>query len=199
MVTHILLLAAGSSSRMGQSKQLLCINGEPLLARAAKTALLTSPYVTVVLGAETDKSRRLLEDFSVHVVENSAWQRGMGSSIKAGLKAIHMSDPPAGAVLVMLCDQPGVTPAHLKELIATAIASQKAIVTSAYNDVQGVPAVFKSEMFHALAGIGDDSGAAKLIKQHADKTGFVVFPEGAIDLDTPEDIDRYLARSKELP
>ncbi len=194
MITHVLLLAAGASTRMGQSKQLISLYGETLLARATRTALGASPYVTVVLGADSNAHRVLLEDFPVHVVENPGWSSGMGTSLKEGLASIRMSDPPAEAVMVMLCDQPDVTTAHLKMLMAKAKESPKGIVASGYDHTMGAPALFKPGMFDRLAGIADDGGASKLIREIPDDVAVVDFPGGSVDLDTPQDLDRYLGR-----
>lgn len=194
MTTHILLLAAGSSSRMGESKQLMNVTGEPMLIAAVRSSLSASPYVTVVLGSNAVEHGRLLEDFPVHLEENPDWKKGLGSSLKAGLRSVQASVPLADAVLVMLCDQPKITATHLQHLIKRGGASSKKIVASAYNQTLGVPALFKRELFASLLEIGDDAGAGKLIRQHPDDTDAVDFPGAAIDLDTPHDVDRFLGR-----
>lgn len=194
MTTHILLLAAGSSSRMGESKQLMNVTGEPMLIAAVRSALAASPYVTVVLGSNAAVHGRLLEDFPVLLEENPDWKKGLGNSLKAGLHSIQASVPPADAVLVMLCDQPKITPAHLQQLIERGEASSKKIVASAYNNTLGVPALFKRELFKPLLEIGDDAGAGKFIRQHPDDTDVIDFPGAAIDLDTREDVNRFLDR-----
>lgn len=194
--THILLLAAGASSRMGQSKQLMNLTGEPLLITAVRTALEASPYVTVVLGSEADVHSRLLEDFPLHIVENHSWRKGMGNSLKTGLAEVRASVPPADAVLVMLCDQPKVHASHLKQLILKGEESKKGIVATGYNNAIGVPALFKKQWFDSIMDIGDDAGASKLIRQHPGETEVVAFPDAAIDLDTPQDVERFLGRSQ---
>jgi len=196
MTTHILLLAAGSSSRMGQPKQLLNVAGEPLLVRAVKTALATSPYVTVVIGAHAADVRRVLDDYPVHVVENESWKKGMGSSLKTGVAAIQAADPPADALLVMLCDQPKVTVKHLRKLIDQNQESKSPVTASGYNQILGVPAVFSQELFAALLQIGDETGASTVIRENRNATVVVDFPEGAVDLDTPEDLSSYLGQPR---
>jgi molybdenum cofactor cytidylyltransferase len=180
---------------MGQTKQLMTIHGEPLLARTVKVALLASPYVTVVLGSQADIHRRLLDDFAVHIVDNPAWSKGMGGSLKEGLASVRRSHPPADAILVMLCDQPGITAAHIGDLINRAGSSTKRIIASAYHETQGVPALFKKEMFDALAEIDDQTGASKLIRRSRHDMEAVPFPDAAIDLDTPQDVARYLGNA----
>ena len=86
MDISIILLAAGASSRMGQSKQLLLIEGEPLLLRSVKIALSGKPHhVVVVLGAGEHEHSNIIKHLPVEIVINTHWKNGMGSSIKAGL------------------------------------------------------------------------------------------------------------------
>lgn len=196
MTTHIVLLAAGSSSRMGSSKQLLQVTGEPMLVAAVRTALAASPYVTVVLGHRAAELSKLLEDFLVHAEEHTEWKKGMGSSLKAGIQAVQSSVPLADAVLVTLCDQPKVTSAHLQQLIQLAGTSAKKIIASSYNGTLGVPALFKRDLFMSLMDIADDAGASKLIRQHANDTEAIRFEGAGVDLDTPGDVDRFIGQGK---
>lgn len=195
MNSPILILAAGASHRMGRSKQLLKVDGEPLLLRAVKAALEASSEVTVVLGANTEAHRALLLDLPVHVVNHPMWELGMGSSLKAGLKDILAMDPAVKEVLVMLCDQPKVNGKHLKAIRNKASQSGREIIASRYQHTLGVPALFKASVLPELLRVGDEAGAAKLIRSHPGKVEAVDFPEGAIDLDTPDDVARYATRT----
>ncbi len=192
MSTTILLLAAGSSSRMGQSKQLLPVNGMPLLVDAAHEALNACPRVIVVLGAEAEAHRSALAGLPLNIVVNPHWQKGMGSSLKQGLAQLLQTDPSVEGVLVMVCDQPGATSSHLVKLIKLAAQSTKAIIASAYGNTQGVPALFKRQAFGLLSLIGDESGAAKLIRQHPEMVDVIDLPGGDIDIDTPTDYQRFV-------
>lgn len=192
MSITILLLAAGSSTRMGQSKQLLPVNGMPLLVHAAHEALNACPRVIIVLGAEAEAHRSVLAGLSVKIVVNPHWQKGMGSSLKQGLAHILQAEPSLDGILVMVCDQPGATSSHLVNLINEASRSTKAIIASAYGNVRGVPAFFKRPSFDLLSSVGDDSGASKLIRQHPEMVDIIHLPNGDIDIDTPEDYQRFL-------
>lgn len=192
MRAHILLLAAGGSSRMGQSKQLLKLEGEPLLVRTAKTALASAVPVTVVLGAHANAHRTILAGLPVQIVENPDWEKGMGRSLKCGLTSVLTTDPHLDAVLVMLCDQPKVTSAYLERMMRAAVASEKQIIASAYSETLGVPALFKATMFPMLQQLGDQAGAGALIRAHAGDTEPLDFPDGALDLDTPADVGQFL-------
>ncbi|MBL7850430.1 MAG: nucleotidyltransferase family protein [Cyclobacteriaceae bacterium] len=187
----ILLLAAGASSRMGRSKQMLVVDGEPLLVRSVRAALETGSPVFVVLGAKAEEHKSLLTDFPVRLVHHPSWERGMGSSLKEGLKAILAEGPGVTGVVVMLCDQPRVNSEHLRTLMNRAGNSPKTIIASAYHQTIGVPALFKSALFPQLLALGDEAGAAKLIRSQPDRVEAVDFPEGVIDLDTPDDVARY--------
>jgi molybdenum cofactor cytidylyltransferase len=191
MNTSILLLAAGASTRMGQSKQMLVIDGEPLLLRSAKAALETVSEVYVVLGANAEPHMSLLANLPLHIVLHTEWKKGMGSSLKAGLRKILAADPTLTQILVMLCDQPKVSSSHLRTLLTQAARSEKAIIASRYHQTDGVPALFKQPVFSALLVLGDEAGAAKFIRSHPDQVEVVDFPEGSIDLDTPDDVTRY--------
>jgi molybdenum cofactor cytidylyltransferase len=187
----ILLLAAGSSSRMGQSKQLLAIRNEPLLVQAAKTALSAKASgVTVVLGAGEDKHRHIVKDMPLQIVFNENWQKGMGSSIKAGLHYLLKAQPDLQAVIVMVCDQPLLTTAHLDKIISTYRQTNKSIVASFYSGNAGVPVLFDKRMFPELIQLPDEQGAKKIIQRYELISARVDFPGGEIDLDT---LDEYTA------
>ncbi len=187
----ILLLAAGSSSRMGQSKQLLQVDGEPLLTRSAKAACAAAPFVAVVLGAGYEEHARALKGVSVIIVENKEWEKGMGSSLKAGLHELLRKVPDAETVTIMVCDQPNISSDHLARLLEQSEKTEKSIVASAYSGTLGVPALFKRERFSELQAISDEAGAAKLVRKQPETVETVDFPEGTIDLDTPQDYEAF--------
>jgi len=186
----IVILAAGASSRMGQSKQLLPLRDTTVLNHAIAIALGARPgVVCVVLGAHAAQHRESIRSFPVEIVVNEQWGTGMGSSLKAGLKHIETHHPAIAAALFMVCDQPALTTQHLLNLIQTA---GKPIVASYYGGSAGVPALFKRSFFPALNVLGNDQGAKKIFQQFPEQVAFVNFPEGAMDLDTPEDYQNYL-------
>lgn len=190
----IILLAAGSSTRMGQSKQLLKVNGETLLVRSIKEALLVSTHVVVVLGANFEEHNLLIAHFPVTVVENTRWEKGMGSSLKAALNHILEKSTPVEAVLILMCDQPLLTSGHLKKLIHKSKETEKLIVASAYAKALGVPALFKKAVFAKLSALGDKDGAKKILKELRDSVFSVDFPGGEIDLDTKEDYEGFVGK-----
>lgn len=193
----IVILAAGSSSRLGEPKQMLPYKGKSLLWQAAHTALSTGlqPLV-VVLGAGYDAIRKELQGMKLQVVENQHWAEGMSGSVKAGLTAALELDPKLDAVIFMVCDQPYVNKEVLDELVKTKVSTGKAIVASRYHNNLGTPALFTRGVFAALLELEGDTGARKLIKQRELDVAVVDFPQGAIDIDTKNDYDLFLQEEK---
>lgn len=187
----IILLAAGSSSRMGRSKQLIKINGMPLLVHSVNQAIQSGMPTVVVVGANATAHRGAIENLPVDIVENISWATGMGSSLKTGLKYLLQKSPDTEAVIVMVCDQPLLTSEHLLKIKNLYEKSDKPIVASYYSATAGVPALFHKTLFNAILSLSDDQGAKKIILSHKDRTATVDFPDGAIDLDTPEDLKKF--------
>ena len=189
----ILLLAAGSSSRLGRSKQLLKVESESLLLRSSNLSLQVSKNVFVVLGSNFEEHVQSIKHLSVAIVENKEWERGLGSSLKAGLRQIVEKNPETKSVIILVCDQPLLTSSHLSKLAEVGEATNKLIVSSLYNNVLGVPALFKKELFNELLKLDDSEGARKLIQQKKNDVEIVDFPGGEIDLDTPEDVKKFFS------
>jgi len=190
------LLAAGASTRLGQPKQLIHIDGESLLRRTARLALEAgcSP-VHIVLGYEADTMRSELANMPVNIVVNQNWIEGMGASLRSGMQALRTAEPQPEGVLVLVCDQPRLTADHLRELLArqadarhTTAASHRAITASSYSGRYGVPAVFSARLFPALLASQGDRGARDLIRAHAAEVQGIPWPPGELDLDSPEDL-----------
>ena len=193
MTTGILLLAAGSSSRMGQSKQLLPIAGEQLLLKSTRVAMESeAEIVMVVLGANELAHRKIIEQLPVEITVNTEWQKGMGSSLKQGLTQLLKIAPQLEAVLIMVCDQPLLTTNHLNELIHFYKKIKSLIVASRYSGTAGVPALFEKSLFEILLNVENESGAKKIIQQHIDVVQTVDFPDGKFDLDTPDDYKGFV-------
>lgn len=188
----IILLAAGASRRMGQPKQLLAFQGETLIQRICRIALSTScrPLV-VVLGANATLIKGKLDTTGLEVVQNAAWQEGMGSSVKVGITKLLEVAPGTKAVIFLLVDQPLVHADLLQQLIHAYEKTDRPIIASAYNQTLGVPVLFDQAFFPQLQTIRADSGARFLIKQQIDQVEKIPFPAGALDIDRPEDWERF--------
>jgi molybdenum cofactor cytidylyltransferase len=195
MKIGVILLAAGSSSRMGQSKQLLSVGDEPMLVKMVKVSLRAgaSPLI-VVLGSGESEHRGVIEDFPVDVVSNPNWSAGMGSSLKCGIDHLATKFEDVDAAIVLVCDQPHVSSQYIQSIIERYEFTKRSIVASYYIGTSGVPVLFDKSMFPEILNLQDDEGAKKLITQHPRLLELVDFPEGSIDLDTPSDYEKFLTR-----
>lgn len=192
------ILAAGSSSRMGSPKQTLPFRGTSLLRRAALAALGAGCRpVVVVTGAHAELSRRELDGLDARDVLNPQWETGMASSIRAGIEGLIGADPEAAAAILMLCDQPHVTAGVLSGLIAAHRATGRPVIASTYGGSFGVPAFFSRTLFAELTRLEGLSGAKEIIKRHASEARFLLFQGGEVDVDTPDDFSRLIANGEQ--
>jgi CTP:molybdopterin cytidylyltransferase MocA len=190
----VVILAAGGSRRLGRPKQLVEIDGQPLVRRAAEAALAVgSGSVQVVVGAEVVRTRAALEGLPIELVVNDAWKEGLASSIRAAIDAIEKRERPVETLILMLCDQPGVSGDVLRRLLDAYRATRAPVVASRYAEGPGVPALFHAEMFGALKTLDGDVGARQLIRQLDRDVVTIPFslPE---DIDTATDVARWANR-----
>jgi molybdenum cofactor cytidylyltransferase len=174
---------------MGTSKQLLTINGKSLLANSVQLAKSASTRVVVVLGSEAERHRAALGPLEANVIVNEEWTKGMGSSLKAGIK--KLCENPPEAVLIMACDQPAVTIAHLQAMIHAYFSLQKRVVATSYGSTAGVPVLFDWSLSEELHSIPDDGGAKGVIMKYVSELSTIPLAGGEIDLDTPEAYEEY--------
>lgn len=179
-----ILLAAGVSRRLGQAKQLLSLDGETLIHRAAR-ALSESgcaPLI-VVLGAVDAECRAALKDLPVQFVTNENWRDGMGSSIAAAMTALSTQEP--DAAIISVCDQPFLSAEIIRALLHQHEITNSSLVASDYGGALGPPALFASQHFSELAQLRGEQGARRLFHSH--ETARVLFAQGRADIDTPDD------------
>ncbi len=201
MKTGIILLAAGSSSRLGRAKQLIEFQRKTLIQKAIDEANKSqADCLVVVLGANSDLIQTGFEPSSAPFIVNSDWQQGMSSSMQAGLRFL-MEKEAINQVLLMLCDQPFVDASLLDQLITGKETSGKGIVAAAYSNTLGVPTLFDKWYFEELLQLTGSEGAKKVIFNHQAEVHALDFPLGAVDLDTEEDVSQFLSRypQKNLP
>ncbi|GAB2951772.1 nucleotidyltransferase family protein [Hymenobacter coalescens] len=186
------LLAAGASTRMGQPKQLLPYEGRSLLRRAAETALQAGcTPVIIVTGALHAELAADVRGLPVQLVHNDVWEAGLGTSIGVGVQAVEEAAPEAAAVLVLLSDQPLVTPELLRQLMRGWQQSGLPVAT-AYADSVGVPAVFGRPVWPQLLALPAAAGAKPLLQRLGDELAVVPFPPAATDVDTPAQYQQLL-------
>jgi len=197
--TAVIILAAGSSSRLGKPKQLLNYQGETLIKHTVKTVLQTSciPLI-VVSGFLHEELVAETKNFPVQLIHNPDWEKGMGSSIQTGITALNLlkSSNQIDAVLILLCDQPLITAEHLNKLITQFYRHKRSIVATGYAETQGVPAIFGKSLFPILQTLPGNRGAQWLFKEYQDQLTVVPFEGAAIDVDTKDDYLRLLKLSE---
>ncbi|MCE2861121.1 MAG: hypothetical protein RIR76_1475 [Verrucomicrobiota bacterium] len=188
----LVLLAAGASRRMGSPKQLIEIDGRPLLVRAVEAALAAPVWpVVVVLGANAAVIRPAIAPLPVLVVENPAWAEGMASSIREGISALRQFSRGLDAAVLALCDQPGFSAATVESLLAAHRATGRGIVAARYAGRLGAPALFSRGHFAALTALTGEEGARDLLNADPARVAAVDLPELARDLDTPADLKDF--------
>jgi molybdenum cofactor cytidylyltransferase len=194
---HVIVLAAGASSRLGQPKQLVKLAGRPALHHVVSNACaVAGQAVTVVLGAHAQDLTRLFAHSPASVIVNRHWEEGMASSLRCGLAAVPSA---ASAVLVMLGDQVSVSVDDLKRLINAWNGHDTVIASAVYQGHVGVPAIFPRWCFSELKELRGDRGARMIIERHAQRLVHVQMPNAAIDLDTPEDLVTLTEQFKKKP
>lgn len=194
------VLAAGASRRLGVAKQLLRDDesGLVMVARAAQQLLNVgcSPVV-VVTGAEHERMALALSSLPVSIYLNREWSDGVGTSISGAIKWLSSlpESSASSAALIVACDMPSVTVAHLHGLLKRSNGAVR-LVASRYEDTEGrevigIPAIFPKVEWHHLEMLTGDKGARDQLK--SPDTLSVFLRMGSFDLDTPDDVARWRA------
>ena len=192
---HVVVLAAGASTRFGSAKQLVRINGRPLMLSAVSRAVeLAGHSVTVVLGSNAAELAPLFRHSPASVAVNRDWNEGIASSIRAG---VAHTPPTADGILIALADQAAVTTEDLRRLAGLWRRDPAAIVVAQYAGTIGVPAIFPRWCFRELNELRGDRGAQVLLQRHVDRLVRVPMPSAELDIDRPEDL-LALEQSTEL-
>jgi molybdenum cofactor cytidylyltransferase len=188
-----ILLAAGRATRFGSQKLLAPLDGEPLVRNVARR-LLDAPLdeVLVVVGSEGAEVRAALDGLPLRIVENPAFADGMSSSLHAGVRALA---PGTDAALVVLGDQPGVTPSLVGALVTEWRRSGLPIVAPLYVRERGTPVLFAAAIFPELLGVEGDDGARSVVERDVGRVALVRFGRDTpVDVDTAEDLARLQRR-----
>ncbi len=199
-----IVLAAGSSTRMGSNKLLLELDGEPVVRRAARTASAAGlDPVVVVTGHEHEAVTARLHGLGVSSVNNTEHAKGTHTSVAAGVSALSASTPggsaPGGsapgddckAAVVILADMPFVTAAMLREVVTLYRRSRPLLVVSRYGgDLTAPPILYDRSLFGELAAMDSRCGRA-VVRRHLDEAVMADWPaEASRDLDRPADYER---------
>ncbi|TCD26576.1 nucleotidyltransferase family protein [Pedobacter psychrodurus] len=195
MKTGIIILAAGSSSRLGRPKQLLDYKGKTLLQTVIDEALKTNCQpVIVVLGANAKEIASQHQNNQVSFVINEDWENGMASSIVAGLSTMIKNNSEIESIIIAVADQAFIKMSNINNLIEKQKETGKNIIASTYAETIGTPVLFRKDYFEALLSLKGAEGAKNILKQHLQDLETVVFEQGGIDIDTETDYNNLISQ-----
>lgn len=194
---HIVILAAGASSRMrGADKLVQEITGQPILRRVAKAALATRAPVLVTLPPGAEARHAALAGLGVTLVEVPDAKLGMSRSLVRALAALSDAGPDDGA-MILPADMPGFTPDALAALAARFQAAPSLIWRGGTDDGEaGHPTIFPHDLWPDLSAITGDEGGRSVLRENASRVRVLPLPGrmATLDLDTPEDWAAYRDR-----
>lgn len=189
--TAILILAAGSASRMGKMKQLLPYKSTTLLEwviQQAQKSIVKNVFC--VLGANKDTIEKQLTSNTIKIIYNPNYESGLSTSIVTGIDFLQKHN--FDNALIMLADQPHVTYEYLNSLIEVSKKNPSKIITSNYQGSVGVPAIFPKKYFNDLLNLEGDKGAKNFLLQHNSNVLKINSHQNLLDIDTPEDYQHLL-------
>ena len=183
----VAILAAGTASRFGTTKQLVTFEGATLVGRAVAIAnAAAGRRVALVVGHDWRAVADACEPLDGFLLINDDYANGLGTSVAAATRALRHA---ADALLITLADQPRVTAEHLRTIVESWSGDPNAIIATRFGRSTGVPALFGSACFDALAALEGDRGARDLIRSGRYPVTEIEFPDAAIDIDRPEDLE----------
>ena len=191
-----IVLAAGTSSRLGQPKQLLELDGRPLLQHAIDAMEDSGLFdIVVVLGHRADQIASAVKTGpGSRIVVNPDYAKGQATSLRAGLSA---ADESSQAAVVILGDQPAITGLMVRTVVETYIATRAKVVQAAFSGKPNHPTLFDRELWPDLLKIEGDQGAREVLKKHPEWVVRVEFGgDLPPDLDTWEDYERLVGPSQ---
>jgi molybdenum cofactor cytidylyltransferase len=190
-----LVLGAGGSRRLGRPKQLLPYGEGTLLGHVLDVARGCGfDQLVVALGGAAPEVRAGVDLADADVVVNDAYGEGCSSSIAAALDVV---DSRCDAMVLMLGDQPGVSPATVAALLAG--RGDAPLAVCRYDDGRGHPIAFARSTFGALAALHGDKGVWRLLDHRAEEVAEVaVAGQIPLDVDTQEDYEAVLASAQTL-
>jgi len=193
-ITGIVVLAAGSSSRLGQPKQLLLYKNTSLLKNTiSQASRVPNTTIIVVTGSNHELIEKEITDPEIKTIFNPDWELGMSSSIATGLNELLRLNPDIQKCIFTVCDQPFITTIVFENLIKEYQKKVKGIAASEYAATLGTPVLFHKEYFTELLQLKGQEGAKKIINRFLEDTIAVPFEKGNIDIDTIEDYNELIS------
>lgn len=190
------VLAAGPARRFGTQKLLARIRGRPMIHRTVESVRESGvDRVVVVLGADAASVRGALDGLTVDFVTNDEYLLGQGRSIAAGIGALSGD---VAAAIIVLGDQPGVSPALIDELVRCFRTTTASIVVPDFDGVRSPPVLFGRDVFPELVVLDADVGAASVVDRLPERVRTVkVGGPVPRDIDTREDWRAFLEQSQD--
>lgn len=183
-----LILAAGTSSRLGRPKQLEPIRGRPLIAHTVEQAQQGAlDAVLVVVGNQAEEVTEAMVGFDVDTVFNQDFATGQASSLVVGVREAELRG--ADAVVVMLADQPGVEPGAIQRLVTARRVHRAKLAMARYGTDRGHPVLFGRELFAELLELTGDTGGRDIIRRHQADLVLVDGGRDTIPVDLDEESD----------
>jgi molybdenum cofactor cytidylyltransferase len=195
--TGIIILAAGSSTRMGEPKQLMMYKNKTFLQHIigeAKNANLEP--VICVTGYESDLITQSISVMDVDIVYNENWTEGMGTGIAAGIKRLLLTD--VNSVILAVSDQPHVSSELFGKMQQLKEKSGKGIIACSYANTLGTPVLFGKHYFNDLTSLSGNEGAKKILQLNMTDVCSVEFEKGSIDIDTKQDYEKLISETRNL-
>lgn len=190
----VVVLAAGASTRLGRTKQLLTLDGRPLIRHVIDAAVAAGPaQVVVVVGHDADAVAAAIGDAPCEVVHNAAAAQGQATSLAAGLAALG---PTIARAVIVLGDEPRIDPV----VIACVATGAGPIRRARYRDRAGHPIAFDRALWSRLKLLSGDEGARRVLRERPEQIREVhVDADAPLDLDTEEDAHALGVRDASPP
>lgn len=183
---YAVVLAAGSASRFGSTKQLADLDGSPMVRRALESASgACGDRTLLVTGYDNAAVARACTGLPGFVTVNESFASGIGGSIA---HAVDLLSPLAAAIVIVLADQPAVDARHLAAIVNAWGGNDDEIVTTSYAGTQGPPVLFSRACFADLATLDGDRGGRHLFGDDRFRVTTVACEAAALDVDTPADL-----------
>ncbi len=187
-----IVLAAGSATRFGSSKQLAEFDGKPLAKRALDTAVTVfGDSTALVLGHNWKAVAQSCSPLPGFLIVNDQHERGLGSSIACAIRSVPHS---AQAIILMLADQPLITAKHLQHLRDSWSGADNEIVATEFEGTAGPPVLFPRACFNDLATLQGETGGRHLLSDERFTVRKIGFEPASVDIDTPAALDELIGR-----
>jgi molybdenum cofactor cytidylyltransferase len=184
---YTIILAAGSASRFGSTKQLAVVDGQALVSRAVTVANdACDGRSVVVVGHDAVAVAEEVRASAGFIVVNDHHSSGLGTSLARAVRSIRHV---ASAVVVMLADQPGINTQHLASLIDTWSGDADEIIATVFGETQGPPVLFPSMCFDDLQDLSGDAGGKHLFDDKRFRLRTIEFAPAELDIDTAADLE----------